>query len=182
MQQTEANASVTPPAASPAPAVETRGLRKAFGATVAVDGVSFAIEGGHVHALLGENGAGKSTVVKLLAGLIAPDEGGIDVFGTPASINSPRRAHALGIQTAFQEMTLVRDMTVLDNMLMPYAPLGPGALIRRRSAEAEIAAHFEGLSLAGIDLNDEIRELDLPERQKIEIARALYRRPKILLL
>jgi len=164
------------------PAIATRDLHKAFGATVAVDGVSFAIEAGKVHALLGENGAGKSTVVKLLAGLIAPDSGSIEVFGQSARIDSPRAAHRLGIQTAFQEMTLVKDMTVLDNMLMPYAPLGPGAVIRRKTAEAEVAAHFRALGLAHVDLHDEIRELDLPERQKIEIARAVYRRPKILLL
>ncbi len=163
-------------------AIETRELRKAFGATVAVDGASFAIAEGSVHALLGENGAGKSTVVKLLSGLVTPDAGSIDVFGRPARIDTPRSAHALGIQTAFQEMTLVKDMTVLDNMLMPYAPLGLGGVIRRRTAQAEVSAHFASLRLTGIDLNDEIRDLDLPERQKIEIARALYRRPKILLL
>ncbi|MFL5259380.1 MAG: sugar ABC transporter ATP-binding protein [Hyphomicrobiales bacterium] len=163
-------------------AIETQELRKAFGATVAVDGVSFGIPKNRVHALLGENGAGKSTVVKLLAGLIAPDAGTIRVFGESVRIDTPRAAHALGIQTAFQEMTLVRDLTVLDNMLMPYAPLGPGAVIRRRSAASAAAAHFESLGLGYIDLRDEIRELDLPDRQKIEIARALYRRPKILLL
>ena len=169
-------------AATPTTAIETRELRKAFGATVAVDGVSFAVRAGSVHALLGENGAGKSTVVKLLSGLVAPDAGSIEVFGHSARIDAPRAAHALGIQTAFQEMTLVRDMTVLDNMLMPYAPLGPGAVIRRRRAQADVAAHFAALGLSGIDLNDEIRDLDLPDRQKIEIARAIYRRPKILLL
>jgi ribose transport system ATP-binding protein len=173
---------VQSPATNGSAAVETRDLRKAFGATVAVDGISFAVEAGRVHALLGENGAGKSTVVKLLAGLIAPDAGTIEVLGHPVRIDSPRTAHGLGIQTAFQEMTLVKDMTVLDNMLLPYAPLGPGAVIRRRVAEAEVAAHFHALGLSDVDLHDEIRELDLPERQKIEIARALYRRPKILLL
>ena len=167
---------------TPSTAIETRGIRKAFGATVAVDDASFAIGAGSVHALLGENGAGKSTVVKLLSGLVAPDTGSIEVFGTAARIDSPRAAHLLGIQTAFQEMTLVKDMTVLDNMLMPYAPLGPGGMIRRRVAQAEIAAHFARLGLTGIDLNDEIRDLDLADRQKIEIARAIYRRPKILLL
>src|SRR5436305_2015461 len=98
MQHNEARASSVTSSGTTT-AIETRGLRKAFGATVAVDGVSFAIEAGHVHALLGENGAGKSTVVKLVAGLIAPDEGGIAVFGRPSSINSPRAAHAGGIQT-----------------------------------------------------------------------------------
>ena len=79
-------------------------------------------------------------------------------------------------------MTLVPDLTVLDNMLLPYAPLGPGGIIRRRAAEAEVAAHFEALGLSDIDLDDEIRELDLPVRQKIEIARAIFRKPQILLL
>jgi ribose transport system ATP-binding protein len=162
--------------------IATRDLRKAFGATVAVDGVSFSIAAGSVHALLGENGAGKSTVVKLLSGLITADAGTIEVFGETARIDSPRTAHRLGIQTAFQEMTLVKDMTVLDNMLMPYAPVGVGGIIRRRKAHAEIAAHFAALGLTGIDLNDEVGDLDLPDRQKIEIARALYRKPKILLL
>ncbi len=117
------------------PAVAVEGLKKAFGATVAVDDVSFDIAPGTVHALLGENGAGKSTVVKLLAGLIEPDEGRFHVFGKASRIRSPRASHALGIQTAFQEMTLVRDLTVLDNMLLPYAPVGPTAMIRKRAAE-----------------------------------------------
>jgi ribose transport system ATP-binding protein len=164
------------------PAIATRNIRKAFGATVAVDDVSFAIAAGSVHALLGENGAGKSTIVKLLSGLVTPDTGAIEVFGADARIDSPRAAHRLGLQTAFQEMTLVRDLTVLNNMLMPNAPLGPGGIIRRRQAAAEVAAHFEALGLTDIDLDDEIRDLDLADRQKIEIARAIFRRPRILLL
>ena len=126
-----------------APAVAVEGLRKAFGATVAVDDVSFSIAPATVHALLGENGAGKSTIVKLLSGLIEPDKGRFEVQGKPSRLRSPRAAHALGIQTAFQEMTLVRDLTVLDNMLLPYAPVGPTAMIRRRAAEATIRAHFD---------------------------------------
>src|SRR5664279_849990 len=107
-------------------------LRKAFGATVAVDDVSFTIAKGSVHAVLAEEGAGKSTIVKLLSGLILPDAGSVEIFGQPARLRSPRVAHALGVQTAFQEMTLVPDLTVLDNMLMPYAPMGPIGMIRRR--------------------------------------------------
>src|SRR3546814_1008846 len=84
--------------------------------------LSFGILPGTVHALLGENGAGKSTVVKLLSGLIEPSRGQLEVHGRPVRLRSPRAAHALGIQTAFQEMTLVADLSVLDNMLMPYAP------------------------------------------------------------
>jgi ribose transport system ATP-binding protein len=165
-----------------APAVEARNIRKVFGATVAVNDVSLAIEAGHVHALLGENGAGKSTLVKLLSGLILPTTGSLSVFGQPAVLDSPRASHAHGIQTAFQELTTVRDLTVLDNMLMPYPPRNALGQIRRREAQRQVGAHLEALGLAGIDPRAEMRDLDLNERQKIEIARALFRNPKILLL
>jgi ribose transport system ATP-binding protein len=162
-------------------AVSVVNLRKAFGATVAVDDVSFAIPKGSVHALLGENGAGKSTIVNLLSGLIVPDAGSIEIFGQPERLRSPRAAHALGIQTAFQEMTLVRDLTVLDNMLLPYAPIGLVGLIRRRAAAAALRAHFASLGF-DVDLDAEIGSLDLAVQQKIEIARAVFRKPRLILL
>ncbi len=167
---------------SPHPAIRADSLRKAFGATVAVDDVSFHIDAGSVHALLGENGAGKSTIVKLMSGLIEPDSGGFDVFGETTRLNSPRVSHRHGIETAFQEMTLVKDLTVLDNMLLPYAPVGPIGMIRRRQAARHVAEHFERFGITGIDLEDEVRDLDLALQQKIEIARAIYRKPRILLL
>ncbi len=166
---------------SGAPAVAVEGLRKAFGATVAVDDVSFRIEPATVHALLGENGAGKSTIVKLLAGLIEPDQGHFAIFGAATRFRSPRAAHAHGIQTAFQEMTLVRDLTVLDNMLLPYAPAGPTGMIRKRAAEAAVRRHLDELGF-DVDLRADVGELDLAVQQKIEIARAIYRKPRILLL
>lgn len=165
-----------------APAIEADHVRKAFGATIAVDDVSFRVAAGSVHALLGENGAGKSTIVKLLSGLMSPDNGSFRIFGEDAALASPRVAHGLGIQTAFQEMTLVRDLSVLDNMLMPYAPANPLGLIRRRAAEEDVRRHFAALGLDNIDLHEDVGNLDLAIKQKIEIARALYRKPKILLL
>ncbi len=167
------------PAGTPAVAVES--LRKAFGATVAVDDVSFRIAPATVHALLGENGAGKSTIVKLLSGLIEPDRGHCAIDGRAARLGSPRAAHALGIQTAFQEMTLVPDLTVLDNMLLPYAPVGMTGMIRRRAAERAVRAHLDALGF-DVDLRDEVGDLDLGVQQKIEIARAIFRKPSILLL
>ncbi len=162
-------------------AVSVANLRKTFGATLAVDDVSFTIAKGSVHALIGENGAGKSTIVKLLSGLILPDAGGIEVFGEPARLRSPRAAHALGVQTAFQEMTLVHDLTVLDNMLLPYAPTGPIGLIRRRTAAEALRRHFATLDF-DVDLDAEVGDLDLAVQQKIEIARAIYRKPRLILL
>ncbi len=121
-------------------------------------------------------------MVKLLSGLILPDAGTIGIEGRPVRLTSPRVAHGLGIQTAFQEMTLVRDLTVLDNMLLPYPPTNALGLVRRRQAEAEVREHFAALDLDHIDLFDEVGALDLAIKQKIEIARAVFSKPRILLL
>jgi ribose transport system ATP-binding protein len=171
---------VTGPGAAAALRVE--GVVKAFGATVALDRASFAVRPGEVHALLGENGAGKSTMVKLLAGLLEPDQGSIEVFGTAARLARPADAHARGVQTAFQELSLVGDLTVAENLLLPKAPVTAMGLLRRRHGERLVAEHLEGLGLGGIDPRAEVRDLELPARQKVEIARAVFRRPRILLL
>src|SRR5262245_14248436 len=92
-------------------AISIEGVVKRFGATIALDSASFHVQAGEVHALLGENGAGKSTMVKLLSGLLQPDEGSIIAHGAKTVLRRPRDAHRLGIQTAFQEMTLVKDLT-----------------------------------------------------------------------
>lgn len=170
------------PHTATAPAIAAKNIRKVFGATIAVDDVSFEVHSGDVHALLGENGAGKSTLVKLLSGLIMPTTGSLSVFGTPVTLKSPRASHAHGVQTAFQELTMVKDLTVLDNMLMPYPPRNLFGQIRRREARRQVEAHLSQLGLGDIDPQAELHELDLNQRQKIEIARALFRHPKVLLL
>jgi ribose transport system ATP-binding protein len=166
----------------PGVAIEADRVRKSFGATFAVEDVSFRVAEASVHALLGENGAGKSTIVKLLSGLLTPEQGGFRVFERSVALKSPRAAHRCGIQTAFQEMTLVRDLSVLENVLLPYAPMNLLGLVKRRAAHDAVARHFAGLGLESIDLHDEVGGLDLAVKQKIEIARALFRKPRILLL
>jgi ribose transport system ATP-binding protein len=162
-------------------AIEIGGVFKTFGATKAVDDVSFAVTAGTVHALLGENGAGKSTTMKLLSGLIEPDSGTIRIEGRAVRLRSPRDAHRIGIQTAFQELTLIPDLTVLENMLIPYAPIGFAGTVRKAAAARDVTRHFEAVGL-DVDLYDLASDLDLGIRQKVEIARALYRKPRILLL
>ena len=159
------------------PAISVEHIRK-----IALDDVSFSIAEGSVHALLGENGAGKSTVVRLLSGLVLPDHGKVQVFGQDVRLSTPRHAHRHGVQTAFQELTLVDDLTVLDNMLLPYGPIGPLGMINRRRARDLVRSHFETLGMKDIVLDDEVGTLDLAIQQKLEIARAIFRKPKILLL
>jgi ribose transport system ATP-binding protein len=165
-----------------ATAIRIDGIRKAFGATVALDKVDVAIGRGSVHALLGENGAGKSTLVKMLSGLIRPDAGRILVDGEEVHLGSPVRAHHYGIQTAFQELTLVPDLTVAQNVLLPYQPTGFLGQIRERRGAKLVAEHLAGIGLGDIDIRREVRQLDLAIRQKIEIARAILRKPRVLLL
>ena len=147
---------------NPAPAIEVANVRKAFGATVALDGASFSVQRGTVHALLGENGAGKSTIVKMLSGLVRPDSGDICVFGEHCDISNPRTAHQLGIQTAFQEMTQIRDLTVVQNLLLPFEPVTALGTIRQREAEETVRDHLAAIGLGYIDPRRELRDLDLP--------------------
>ncbi len=165
-----------------APAIAAEGVRKSYGSTVALDGVGLNVPAGSVHALLGENGAGKSTMVKLLSGLIRADAGRITIFGQAAELHSPRDAHGLGVQTAFQELTLVPDLTVWENVLLPYQPTGFAGLLRARRGEAMVAELLARLGIGGVSPRQVVRDLDLPVRQKIEIARTLLRKPRILLL
>jgi ribose transport system ATP-binding protein len=163
-------------------AISAENIRKAYGATVALDSMSFSVRAGTVHALLGENGAGKSTTVKMLSGLVQPDGGTLRVFGENCAIRSPRQSHALGIQTAFQEMTQIRDLTIAENMLLLYEPVSTLGQVRKREGFRLVNEHLASLGLEDIDPRREMSELSLSSRQKVEIARAVFRRPRILLL
>jgi ribose transport system ATP-binding protein len=162
--------------------VEVNEIRKTYGATVALDGASLSVAAGTVHALLGENGAGKSTMVKILSGLVQPNSGEIRVSGEVRKFESPRAAQSCGLQTAFQEMTQVRDLTVTQNLLLNSEPVSGFGFVRKRRAEELVVAHLDKLGLGFIDPRAEVRDLDLPIRQKLEIARAVFKKPKLLLL
>lgn len=167
---------------SPEPALEVRKLRKTFGPTVALGSVDLSIAAGSVHALLGENGAGKSTIVKILSGMVTPDSGELLYFGAPLALHSVRSALAAGIATAFQELTLCPDLTVAQNFLIPNQPRGFAGLVSRQRTEEIVATFLAGIGVDGIAPGALVHELDLASRQKIEIARAAYRSPKFLLL
>jgi len=100
----------------PTSSIWLKEIRKAYGATVALDGVTLGIRPGEVHALLGENGAGKTTLMKTLFGLTQPDSGQIEVDGVPTVISTPRDARAVGIGMVTQHFSLVKTMTVADKV------------------------------------------------------------------
>src|SRR5919109_627978 len=92
--------------------IEGKNISKAFGGVQALKAASFSAEPGEVHALVGENGAGKSTMIKILSGLLRPDAGRVRVHGKDVVLESPQAALRLGIGTIFQELTLLPYMTV----------------------------------------------------------------------
>src|SRR5690606_37478917 len=128
------------------------------------------------------NGAGKSTLLKILSGFVKPDTGTIDVFGKPYRASSGRDAHAFRIQTAFQELTLVDDLTVTQNLLMPYEPLGVLGLVSRQQSRQQADRILASFDIDSINPDAEIRDLSLSDRQKIEIVRSASRSPRLLLL
>ena len=111
-----------------------------------------------------------------------PNSGQLDLFGEPARLDNPLSARRLGLQTAFQEMTQIRNLTVAQNLLLPDEPTNRWGGVRRREAERRVLEHLERLGLSYINPRSEIGDLDLPVRQKLEIARAVFRNPRVLVL
>ena len=157
-------------------------MSKRYGPTVALDGLSLSVAAGEVHALLGENGAGKSTLVKLLSGLTQLDSGTIDVLAETVRVTSPKEAHRLGIRTAFQEISLIKNLTVAENFLLMEEPVSRSGMIQQQRRDRLVSEELGKLGLGHIDVRSEVCRLDLPTRQKIEIARAIIHNPRILLL
>ena len=101
------------------PRLEMRGVRKRFGATVALDGVDLSVAEGEVHALVGQNGAGKSTLMKILSGAQRPDEGTMLLDGRPYAPRDPLEGRRAGVGMIYQELSLARHLTVEENMEQP---------------------------------------------------------------
>lgn len=158
-------------------------LRKSYGQTRAVDGVSVVLRPGMVHAIVGENGAGKSTTLRMLAGAEPPDSGVMTLDEASYAPPSVVGAAALGVSLVYQEITINRSLTVAENIfidrLRQFA--GPLGFIDRRRMEAAARAILERIG-AQISISADTGRLNLGELKCIEIARALSTNPKILLL
>jgi ribose transport system ATP-binding protein len=163
-------------------ALDIRKLVKTHGSTVALREASVEIEAGSAHAIVGENGAGKSTLVKILAGLVRPDEGEVFFHGEELALSRPEDALGHGISTAFQELSLVPDLTVAQNMFLPTPPARGNVLVSERAARHDAARVLEEWEVSDIDVQAPVRELSLANKQKVEIVRALSRPHRLLIL
>lgn len=163
-------------------ALLAQGLSKAYGATVALEHADIGLTHGTVHALLGENGAGKSTLVRILTGAVMPDAGSISLHGQTYAPRNLIEARAQGAATAFQELSLVHNLSVAQNLLLPAMPRGPLGLVAPRKVlemGREILARH---GLERLNPATEVAALPLAERQRVEIVRAIENASRVLIL
>ena len=167
-------------AAAP-PVLRMTGVSKSFGATKALDDVSFVLGRGEVHALIGENGAGKSTMMKVLSGAIAPDAGRMEIDGRPYAPSGPGDGLRCGVSMIYQELNLAPHLTVEENIMLGREAQTLGWLdrkaMRRRVLESlELVRHPE------ISPEVPVGRLSVGAKQLVEIARALTNRSRILVM
>jgi ribose transport system ATP-binding protein len=155
-------------------------IGKRFPGVLALKNVSWSLERGEVHALVGENGAGKSSLVKVLSGLYQPDEGQMTLNGEHYAPTSPHMSLASGVRVVYQEFTLLPDLNVAENLTLENPPQRFG-LINRRAQRAQAR---ELLSAVGLDvsLSALVGQLGIAQMQLLEIAKALAGESQILVL
>ena len=159
--------------------VETIGMTKRFGAFAALDDVSMKIEAGGFHALLGENGAGKSTFVKCVMGFYAPTSGSVLVDGREVEITNPKGAQGRGLGMVYQHFTLVPSLTGAENLVIARADAP--AILDWKAERAALAAFMAGMPFR-LNLDRPVAELAAGEKQKLEIVKQLYLKARFLIL
>jgi simple sugar transport system ATP-binding protein len=160
--------------------IELRNITKTFGAVTANDNVSFKVEPGTIHAIVGENGAGKSTIMRIAYGFYNADSGEILINGTPAQIKSPQDAITLGIGMVHQHFMLVDTMTVAENIILG-AESGSAISLDLDTAKKEIRRLSDEFKLH-VDPDKYIEDLSVGQQQRVELLKALYRNAKLLIL
>ena len=164
-----------------APLLTIEGLRKRFGPTVALDGVSFELLAGQVHALIGENGAGKSTLMNVLAGSLRPDEGQMQLAGEPYRPASPHEASLHGVALIHQELSLCPHLTVAENILLGREPSRAG-FFKRSEAERLAFDVLGSFSHPELRPDRTVGALPIAAQQVVEICRAIASRARIVLM
>jgi len=167
------------------PVVGMENIVKRFGTVTALDGVDFIVNPREVVALVGDNGAGKSKLIKILTGVYPPTEGQIYFEGRPVHIPSPREARALGIETVYQDLALVNLMSITRNFFLGrelVSQLGLIHWLRLREMNAQTQSSLRDIGIEIRSPTERVERLSGGERQSIAIGRALHFGAKLLIL
>jgi ABC-type sugar transport system ATPase subunit len=169
------------------PLLEVIDLKKSFGGVQAVRGVSFSLNAGEVVALVGDNGAGKSTTIKMVSGAIRRDHGTIRWEGRDIDISSPDDARSIGIETMYQDLALVPDLDVAANVFLGREPmkrlLGVLPVLDREGMRTRARALLDRVNIRILSLDQPVRSLSGGQRQATAIARFLLNeRPKLIIM
>lgn len=165
-----------------AAAIELRGVTKRYGnGTLANEDVSLRIERGEVHAICGENGAGKSTIMKMIYGLIRPSSGDILIDGRPVSFSHPSEAIAAGIGLVAQHINLVPSFSIAENVVLGQEPAGRAGVLDRVGAEKRVGELARSYGL-DIDPTALAGDVSIGMQQRTEILKTLYRGARIILM
>jgi ribose transport system ATP-binding protein len=159
--------------------LELHDIRKAFGATQALDGVSLAVDRGQVLALIGENGAGKSTLMKIVSGAHQADSGTMTLEGNPYAPRGPRDARARGVAMIYQELALAPELTVEANVMLGNERVRAG-WIDRREHRRIVSEALDLLEHPDIRPDSRVRDLGVGAQQLVEVARALVSNARVI--
>ena len=164
------------------PLLRLRGISKHFGAVQALYGVDLDLPAGHVTALCGDNGAGKSVLTKTIAGIYQPDEGEMFWEGRPVHIRSPKDAALLGIETVYQDLALADNLDIVQNMFLGRERLSNG-LLDEDNMERAAAATLAGLQVTTVrSIRQPVATLSGGQRQAVAVAKAVMWNSKLVML
>ncbi|NLB72890.1 MAG: sugar ABC transporter ATP-binding protein [Firmicutes bacterium] len=168
--------------------VQMVGIGKTFGAVKALSDVDLTINKGEVLGLVGDNGAGKSTIVKILSGVYQPDAGTVYFDGKPANWKSPRQARLSGVETVYQDLALIGLMSISREFFLGQEPIKQDRLstlfgrLDSRKMSSEAARSLAEIGITSRKPNDTVGTLSGGEKQAIAIGRAMYFGAKLLIL
>jgi ribose transport system ATP-binding protein len=159
-------------ATTPTTVLRMRGIEKSFLGVRVLHGVDLDLRPGEVHALVGENGAGKSTLMKILAGVHQPDDGEIELDGSPVTFEHPLQAQHAGVSTVFQEFNLLPERTVAENVFLGREPRRRGMVDAVRM-NADTAELLQDLGLTWLSPQTRVKSLSVAGQQVVEIVKAI---------
>jgi D-xylose transport system ATP-binding protein len=171
-----------PDGAEDQPILELRGINKSFGPVDVLKGVDFSVRSGKVTALVGDNGAGKSTMVKCISGTYAIDSGEYLFDGSPVNVHSPRDASALGIEIVYQDLALCDNLDIVQNMFLGRERVS-GVVLDESSMEQSAGETLKSLSVRTVSsVRQRVSSLSGGQRQTVAIAKAVLWNSRVVIL